>query len=203
VRSVVRDFPLGAEPTTRSFFHALTFADFVGDDRGLLVLHPGTQYFKRTPAGSVENLIMREWESFFTGEYGWPRYAEYRHVLVPHGAAFANSARFRAAAAFSHRLLARTGKPVRGEMDPRRGFLAVTPENVQLLAFRKKPGVGYELRVSEVEGRGAEAGVLPAFPFPQAAETDLVGRRTGAVQRRANAIRFAAEPWKVRTFELS
>ncbi len=83
--SVIRDFPLGIEPSVRPTFQGRTFVDLVGPDAGLLVLHPGTQYFKREADGVFSNLIMREWESYFTAEYGWPRYAEYRHALWPHG----------------------------------------------------------------------------------------------------------------------
>ena len=83
--SLVRDFPLGIEPTERQVFQARTFVDLVGQDAGLLLLHPGTQYFKRDSDGVFSNLVMREWESYFTGEYGWPRYSEYRHALLPHG----------------------------------------------------------------------------------------------------------------------
>jgi alpha-mannosidase len=201
-RAVVRDFPLGVEPAKRNYFHALTFVDLTSESGGLLVLHPGTQYFRRTPAGAVENLIMREWESFFTGEYGWPRYAEYRHILMPHGAAFTNAERLRASSAFSHKLLAQIGRPGQGDFDPRRSFLSIEPENVQLLAFRSRPGKGCELRVTEVEGRPAEAGVRVSMPFSQAAETDLTGKHTGPVKLEGGAMRFAAAPWRVRTFEL-
>ena len=86
--TVLRDFPLAIEPTVHRDFHALTFVDLLTKDAGLLVLHAGTQYFKRASNGALSNLIMREWESHWTGEYGWPRYAEYRHALFPHPADF-------------------------------------------------------------------------------------------------------------------
>ena len=82
--SVIRDFPLGIEPTERPISRPALSLIWSGPDAGLLVLHPGTQYFKRDADGVFSNLIMREWESYFTGEYGWPRYSEYRHALVPH-----------------------------------------------------------------------------------------------------------------------
>ena len=52
----------------------------MGKEGGLLLLHPGTQWFARDEKGAVGNLLMREWESNFTGEYGWPLYSEYRHA---------------------------------------------------------------------------------------------------------------------------
>ncbi len=131
--SVVRDFPLENNPTRQSAFHALTFVDLAGADQGLLLLHPGTQYFKRTADGRLSNLVMREWESYFTGEYGWPRYCEYRHVLMPHSARFDNAARMRASTEFSQTLMAYLGAAGPGALPARKSFLSVSPENVHLL----------------------------------------------------------------------
>ena len=39
---------------------------FSGRDRGLLVLHSGTQSFRMNEQGVLQNLAMREWESHFT-----------------------------------------------------------------------------------------------------------------------------------------
>jgi len=72
VTKVLRDFPFGVEETKNPAFHAQTFVDLLGQDRGLLVLHAGTQYFQQEASGQVSNLVMREWESYFTHEYGWP-----------------------------------------------------------------------------------------------------------------------------------
>ena len=99
--TVLRDFPLAIEPTVHRDFHALTFVDLLTKDAGLLVLHAGTQYFKRASNGALSNLIMREWESHWTGEYGWPRYAEYRHALFPHPADFTHAERMRASFEFT------------------------------------------------------------------------------------------------------
>ncbi len=65
VTEVLRDFPFGVEETEKATFHALTFVDLLGQDGGLLVLHPGTQFFRRDEQGVVGNLVMREWEFAF------------------------------------------------------------------------------------------------------------------------------------------
>ncbi len=54
---IVRDFPLAVEPTNNKEFHALSFVDFVGEDRGLLLLHAGTQWFRRDAQGRFQNLV--------------------------------------------------------------------------------------------------------------------------------------------------
>ena len=84
------------EATRNPAFHALTFGDLLGQDKGLLMLHAGTQYFRHEASGSCSNLVMREWESYFTKEYGWPVYAEYLHGLMPHDGNLTNADRLRA-----------------------------------------------------------------------------------------------------------
>jgi alpha-mannosidase len=201
--SLVRDFPFGVEPAERHYFHALTFVDLVGKDAGLLVLHPGTQYFKRDSNGVISNLLMREWESFWVGEYGWPRYAEYRHILMPHGLDFTNSDRLRASAETTQKLMTVVGKPQSGTLPKRKGFVSVGPESVLLSAFRKKNDLQYELRVAETEGREAESSVELAIPMSGVAETNLLGNKVAEVSRSGSKLNFKIQPWKIRTFELT
>jgi alpha-mannosidase len=202
VTSVVRDFPLGVEPTTHGAFQALTFLDLLGKECGLLVLHAGTQYFNRTADGIFSNLLMREWESFWSGDNGWPRYCEYRHALIPHGPGIANSERLRAAAEFTQKLIAVVGTPQAGSLPKRKGFVSISPESVQLTAFRKKPGAGYEVRVVEVEGQEAATSVELPSPVTAAIETNLLGNKVAEVSRTGSRLDFKIQPWKIRTFEV-
>jgi alpha-mannosidase len=200
--SVIRDFPLGIEPTKHKAFHALSFVDLVGKDAGLLILHPGTQYFKCEEDGVISNLIMREWESYWTGEYGWPRYSEYHHALVPHRGNLSNADRRRAADAFGQRLFTVCGPPRIGDLPKRKGFVTVKPKGAHLLAFRKKEGQGMEVRVVEVEGEKQAACVELAVPTSKTAETDLLGKKIGETLSQAGKLNFELKPWKVRTFEV-
>jgi alpha-mannosidase len=200
--SVIRDFPLGIEPTERPYFQARTFVDLVGPDAGLLVVHPGTQYFKREAGGVFANLIMREWESYFSGEYGWPRYSEYRHALWPHRGSFTHADRVRAADEFSHQLITVVSKPQKGSLPPRQSFMTVEPENAHLMVVRKKERQGFEIRVVEIAGRKGAASVELALPAQGASETDLQGRKVAEVTFRSGKLRFDLEPWRVRTFEV-
>ncbi|MBI4584712.1 MAG: hypothetical protein HY717_11920 [Planctomycetes bacterium] len=200
--SVIRDFPLAIEPTANPSFHALTFVDLVEKDRGLLFLHAGTQYFRREGKGVFSNLAMREWESHFTREFGWPRYAEYRHALLPHGADFTHADRMRAAAAFSQPFLCAVDRPRPGDLPATKGFLTLAPDNVFLSAFRKKSGPGFELRVVEVQGQEAEAAVEFGFPMAGASETNLLGSKVAGAAPSGGRLAFKIQPWKIRTFEI-
>jgi alpha-mannosidase len=165
-------------------------------------VHPGTQYFKYDTEGVVSNLLMREWESYFSGEYGWPRYAEYRHALLPHGGNITNSERLRAASGFSQKLITVIGQPQTGRLAARKSFITMGPDNVQLLAFRKKERRGYELRVLEVEGKKANASIELAIPTAAVTETNLLGEKVAEVASSAGKLEIELDPWKVRTFEV-
>jgi alpha-mannosidase len=203
VTKVLRDFPFGIEPAKHSEFHALTFVDLLGKDTGLLVLHPGTQWFRRDEKGTVSNLVMREWESHFTREYGWPLYVEYHHALRPHDGKLSNADRLRAAQDFTHPLLTHVAPPQQGDLPTAKSFATVTPAGVQLSSLRRKADKRLEVRVVEVEGRQAQANVTLGFPVAGACETNLVGTKMADVERENNKLRLSVDPWKIRTFEIN
>jgi alpha-mannosidase len=203
IARVVRDYPLAVDTTEKKQFHALTFADFVGKDTGLLVLHPGTQWFSRNENGEIANLLMREWESHFTKEYGWPLYCEYRHALMPHDGRLTNAQRLQASAAFAYPLIARVGDCHSGPLPATKGFVNVAPEAVQLTALRKRPSGQTEVRVVETEGQKTKASVELGFPFDTQHETSLLGSKIGKVDRDGDNLVFDVDPWKIRTFQLS
>jgi hypothetical protein len=206
VSSVLRDYPLAIEPTKHKAFHALTFVDLLGDDLGLLVLHPGTQWFSRDDNGVVSNLVMREWESHFTREYGWPIYAEYRHALMPHGLNFTNAERLRAATAFVEPLLCRVGRPHAGDQPSSKSFVRLAPESIMLSCLRTegvpKNGAVFECRVIETQGETADGRLALGFPTANVLETDLLGRTLGEVKRDASQLALPMPPWKIRTLRL-
>jgi alpha-mannosidase len=180
----------------------LTFADFLGQNRGILVLHTGTQYFRREAAGDVSNLVMREWESYFSKEYGWPIYAEYRHGLLPYSGMLKNTNRLRAAAAFARPLACVLETPRTGDLPLSSSFLSASTPGVELSAFRKRIEGGYELRVVETEGRRTEAGITIHLPLSRAAQTDLLGNRLAGATVRNGQLTIVADPWKILTFNL-
>ena len=181
----------------------MTFVDLLAKDIGLLVLHPGTQFFKRQPGRVLSNLLMREWESHFAQEYGWPVYTEYRHALLPHTGNLDNGDRIRAAMAFTRPLFAVVSAPHGGSLQPAGCFIETKPHSVQLSAFRKRIGPGYELRVVETEGREAEASIGLELPVQGGVETDLLGRKIADVARDKSGLTFRIQPWKIRTFQIT
>ncbi len=201
VAHVIRDFPFGVEETKNPAFHGLTFADLLGADRGLLVLHAGTQWFERGQGGRISNLIMREWEGYYSHEYGWPIYAEYRHALMPHVRELSNGDRIQAAAAFARPLLCRIREPGPGDLPPSGNFLSLSESGLQLAAFRKIE-TGYELRVVETEGRHAAASIGIPVPMSRAFQTDLLGNRLADAAVRDGVLTVSAGPWKILTFRL-
>lgn len=200
---ILRDYAFAIEPTSKSQFHALTFVDFEDHDGGLLVLHNGTQYFKRTREGRVSNLLMREWESYFSDEYGWPRYAEYRHALMAHGNNFSNGQRLHASREFTQELIPVVSHFHRGDLSLRKSFISITPDSVQLCACRTKAGAGMELRVANYEDREVEAALKVELPVEAVVETNLLGRKVADVEREGDQLAFRVQPWGIRTFEVT
>ncbi|MEK7404575.1 MAG: glycoside hydrolase family 38 C-terminal domain-containing protein [Acidobacteriota bacterium] len=200
--SVLRDFAFAIEPTAERRFHALTLVDFLLSEGGLLLLHAGTQYFWREDTGVFSNLLMREWESYWTGEYGWPRYAEYRHALVPHRAGLTHAGRSRASAEFTRPLVAVVAQPRQGSLPRRKSFVRVDPANVQLSAFRMRGDGMFELRLAEAAGEQAAATVELGFPVGRVVETDLLGGKVAEASLRGARLGFHIAPWRIRTFEL-
>ena len=146
---------------------------------------------------------MREWESYFSKEFGWPRYSEYRHALLPHSLNFTNADRLRAVEQFTLKMITVVGDPQVGNLPKRNGFLSLSPESVHLLALRKKENGGAELRVVEVEGRQMPVDLSLAWPVNSAMETNLLGKKVADASLSGSKLSFEIQPWRVRTFELT
>jgi hypothetical protein len=198
---VHRDFPLGTEKTDHDRLHGVTFADLVSEDQGLLIVHSGCQYFRKESDGTWSNLIMREWESYFSDEYGFPNYAELTHSLLAHGPEMDDAQRTRAAMEFDSKFLTSVSTTSSGSLPAKKSFVRVSPDNVLLSAFRKRPDSGYELRILETAGKAADAKVELGFAATHAIETDLHGRATGKPMA-GKEIALAVKPWQFRTLQV-
>lgn len=205
--TILRDYPLGVEPAAKEAFHALTFVDLCAHDAGLLILHNGTQYFRRQPEGTLRNLLVREWESHYSAEYGWPRYCEYHHALMPHRGHLSNSDRLRASSQFASDMITRVSQAharptAKAALPNRRSFLHVPDQGVQLLAMRAKPDGAGEIRLLECEGKSGRARLTTPSAIATAHQTDLLGRHTGAVTHRGASLDLRLKPWRVHTVEV-
>ncbi len=203
-KQILRDYAFSIDATSKNAFHSLTFMDLEDTDRGLLVLHAGTQYFKANDVseGIFSNLLMREWESYFSDEFGWPPYSEYRHGLMPHGRPFTNAQRLRASREFTQELLTVVGPPGTGAATRRKSFINLSPENVQLCAYRENANGGIECRVANYDDRDVDATIEVGFPVEAAAETNFLGRKIAEVKRTGMQVSLKVQPWGVRTFEV-
>ena len=203
VETVLRDYPFGAEPCRKDAVQTLSWLDLMAaDGSGLLVVHSGTQYFKRRAKGSFANLVLREWESHFTGEFGWPRTCAYRYVLRPHAAGFTNTERVQAVAAFDHKPRCVVGVPQAGALPPRHSFLSIT--GATLSAFRREPGVkGSELRLIECDGQAAQARVATSLPLKTRQPTDAMGRASAGAAPAPLSGEIPLRPFQLQQLHLS
>ena len=200
---IVRDFPLAVEPTKNKEFHALTFVDLVGKDSGCCCCTPARNGSAATRRAASE-LVMREWESISTQEYGWPVYSEYRHALRPHAGKLTNADRLRAAAAFGRPLLARVGPPQAGDLPAAQGLRHGHAGGRATVVFPQEARRG-QWKSAWSRSRapvGGNRGVL-ASRWSAACETNLLGAKVADVAREGNQLAFPVDPWKIRTFEIT
>ncbi|MFI5357570.1 MAG: glycoside hydrolase family 38 C-terminal domain-containing protein, partial [Opitutales bacterium] len=203
VATARRDYPFGAEPANREAVTALSWLDLqAADGSGLLLVHGGTQYFKRRENGAWANLVLREWESHFTGEFGWARTSVHRYQLRPHLAALAPAAAAEAALAFDQPVRCVVLPPAPGPWAPQQSF--VTVEGATLSALRRAPNRPEvcELRVAESAGQAATVAVSTTLPLKTRRETDALGGTRGPESPLALTAPFTLHPWEIKQFAL-
>jgi len=205
VATVLRDYPFGAEACRHSAVTALHWLDLLAaDGSGLLVVHSGTQYFKRRDDGGFANLVVREWESHFTGEFGWPRTCAYRYLLRPHGPGLTAVERGRTVAAFDQKPRCVVLPPPTGARPARAGYVAVEGAGATLSAFRRPVAgdAGCELRLVECAGAPAEARITTSLLRTTRQATDALGRPVDAAPPVSVNAPVALRPWEITQFIL-
>lgn len=201
--TVIRDYPLGVEACGKEAIDTSNFLDLVGAQGGLLLVHSGTQYFKRSADGVFSNLIMRDWHSIFLPKSGWPREAEYRFALIPHGRDFTNPDRLRCVEQFDHPALSVVTAPHAGPLGRRRQFLAASSPDLLLTAFRRLGQGVYEARVVEQSGRPARGQLDFGLPVERYAVTNLLGETVAPLQPVAGGkLPVTLAPWEIRTLRI-
>ena len=202
--SVIRDFPFGVEAAAKEAIDSLTFIDLVGAKGGLLVVHGGTQYFKRASDGAFSNLLIREWNSHFNpGQYGWPRVAEYRYRLVPHAGGFTNADRLRSVEAFDQSPISMIEPLHPGQFAKQRSFASVDAKGILISSFRGVGNGAYEVRLIEQEGIASSGQLKLHLPVKKAAPCDLLGRTSGKYRLLdKDELNVSLRPWQVKTFRL-
>lgn len=202
--AVIRDFPFGVEAATKDAIDSLTFIDLMGPKGGLLIVHGGTQYFKRAKDGVFSNLLIREWNSHFNpNRYGWPRVAEYRYRLVPHTNEFTNADRLRSVEAFDQRPICMIEPLHAGQLPKQRSFASVDAKGILISSLRGVGNGAYEVRVIEQDGVAASAQLRLDLPLKKYAPCDFLGRTSGEYRSlEKGGVSVSLRPWQVRTFRL-
>ena len=199
---VIRDFPFGIEAAGKDAIDALNFIDVTGPQGGLLVVHSGTQYFKRSEDRVFSNLAMRDFHGIFM-KPGWPREAEYRFALVPHGKDFSNRDRLRWVENFDLRPACVVEGLHAGRLARSREFMALNSPNLLLSAFRGAGDGSYEVRVIEQAGRPASDRIHLDLPLARYAPADLIGNVFAPWQPLSEgAILVSLTPWQILTLRL-
>ncbi|MFA5057621.1 MAG: glycoside hydrolase family 38 C-terminal domain-containing protein [Opitutaceae bacterium] len=201
--AVIRDFPFGVEPCGKNAIDALNFVDLVGPRGGLLLVHSGTQYFKRSGETVFSNLAMRDWHGIFMKKSGWPRLAEYRFALVPHGPDFTNADRLRCVENFDQPPICLLEGLHAGRLVRQRQFISLSSTDLLLSAFHGVGQGAYEARVVEQDGRPARGRLSLDLPVKRYAPCDLLGQTLAPLQPTAGgAIPLALTPWQIRTLRI-
>ena len=192
-----RDYPFGVESCTKDVVDSLTFLDLMRpDNSGLLLLHGGTQYFKRQQDGSLANLVVREWESHFTGERGCPRVVDYRYRLMPHTAALTDRERLNAAAAFDLPVPCAVHASSNAAQSTG-GFFAVHGAAV-MSSLRRTVENQLEVRVLRTDDGPGKVQLTGPLCSGAAVQADALGRITGTALRSADgSIELQLRPWEL------
>lgn len=201
--SIIRDFPFGIEACVKDAIDALTFVDFTGPAGGLLLVHDGTQYFKRTGETEFSNLAMRDWHGLFMKKSGWPSQAEYRFALVPHGPDFTNIDRLRTVENFDQAPFTVVSAPHGGRLGRRHQFLTLNATDIALSSFRKTGQNIYEARVFAPDVREASGQLQLNLPVARYAFSDLLGDPQLPFEpSRRGEIPLSLASWEIKTLQI-
>lgn len=189
------DHPFASGSTKKQDFHALTYLDIIGEKTGLLVTHSGTQYF-RLRGNRVENLFLREWESHFTQQYGWPAYVEYRYLLTPHSSGWTAKQRLMQARRLDQKdVVCVSQNQDKGTLPARMSFLEMRSE-CGILSCLRRQGEKLEFRFVETEGRGGKVLITQDMGIKVWEKTDMLGNPLQEKKQEPQDLL----PWKVDTY---
>lgn len=199
LRNVYRDVPFGVEASVKDTLHGFSFIDMVGDDRALMLVHSGTQYFKWKDGKVLSNLLMRHCNP----TDGWQSYCEYKYFLIPHGTDISNQERLRMSMEMDYRARTVVNRPAKGPLAKQMSLLEVHGDGVMTSSFRRKGETGFEIRLFETEGKQTSAMVTFSVPVEEVYESDLMGNRMRQMQKTGgNSFAVVLKPWQIATLEV-
>lgn len=199
---VIRDYPFGVESCGKDAIDTLNYLDVIGQQGGLLVVHSGTQYFKRSEDVIFSNLAMRDWTGIFQ-KPSWPRTSDYRFALVPHGKDFTNADRFRAIEQFDLQPICVLEGLHSGSLDKLRSFASIDSKGILLSAFRSVGNGAYEARIVEQDGVPASGQLNLDLPAERYAPCDLLGKAlTPYKSLSKGVIKQSLTSWQIKTLRI-
>jgi hypothetical protein len=199
---IYRDIPFAVEEAKKDTFHGFSFIDMVGKDRAMLLVHSGTQYFKKKEGNIISNLLMREWESALTNNYGWQPYNEYKYSLIPHAIDITNQERLRYSMEMDHKVIVKVSDPAYGTQPKHMNLFKAEGKGFCVTAFRRKKKDTFEIRMYETEGSFAEAYVEMLPDIDEVYETDLEGKRLHMTDNTDRSFKAVLKPWQIATYEI-
>lgn len=200
--AVIRDFPYGVESCEKDAIDTLNFLDVNGPKGGLLVIHSGTQYFKRTEDVVFSNLALRDWNGIFQ-DPAWPRTSDYRFVLLPHGNEFTNADRIRSVEQFDLQPVCVLEGVHKGRLSGFRSFASVNSTGILLSALRSLGNGTYEVRITEQDGVPVSGKLILDLPAGRYAPSDLLGKTLAPYQPLSEGtIAQSLTPWQIKTLRI-
>jgi hypothetical protein len=199
---VIRDYPLGVDSCGKDAIDTLNFLDVIGQKGGLLLIHSGTQYFKRSEDVIFSNLAIRDWSGIFS-KPAWPRTVDYRFALIPHGTNFTNTDRLRAIEKFDQKPICILEGLHKGHLAKSRSFVSLDSKKILLSSFRSVGNGYYEARIIEQDGVPARGRLTMDLPVRRYAPCDLLGNAlTPFKSLSSGASKQSLTPWQIRTLRI-
>jgi alpha-mannosidase len=128
---------------------------------------------------------------------------EFTYSLWPHPGDFREGRTVQAGYELAFPLTAVATTKHRGMLPASRSWLSVEPESVVVEAVKPpEEGAGLILRVYEAHGARAEATVHFGLDVASVEEVDLIERPIAAVPLEDGVLRFAIQPFEIRTFRV-
>ena len=200
---ILRDYPFGAEPCCQNAIHALTWINFVAPKGGLLLVHNGNQYFERVGSCGVQNLIMREWESHFTGgEAGWPRVSTSRYRLVTYNGALSMAECHRQVREFDEPVICHIEPLHQGRVPAYSSFLSIDNPNVMLSAAKPNGDQLAHIRILNYSDSQQNTKIHLGNSRFDVSRADAHGRSKESIGQNKEDHSMSLRPWQIEDIAL-
>jgi alpha-mannosidase len=125
------------------------------------------------------------------------------YSIVPHEGDWRTGDTVRQGYELNNPLIARVEKSHPGDLPPSMSFVAVSPSNLVVTAFKQsEDGDDLVLRFYESHGKPTTATIRCALPFESAVETNLLEEARGSpIKAEGHSLTLSVKPWEIRTIK--